>query len=148
MEPKVHILARAVIEDTRYFLLAHFRGAAHTFLPGGHVDPGEGLVTCLAREIREELGVVSQVGAYLGAVEHVWHDLAGSHYEINHCFAVSSPQLTRTAQVTSCEPALEFLWVHQSELDHYNLSPVPLRVLLTAWHPGAVGVWWASTVGT
>ena len=112
------------------------------------MDPGEGLVTCLAREIREELGVASHVGAYLGAVEHVWHDAAGAHYEINHCFEVSAPHLTRTAQVTSCEPALEFLWVHQSEFDRSNLSPVPLRALLTAWHQGAGSAWWASTMGT
>ena len=146
MKPKVHLLARAVITDAQYFLLAHFHSATHTFLPGGHVEPGEGLVACLAREICEELGVGSQIGPYLGAVEHLWHDAVGAHYEINHCFAVTSPQLTRTAQVTSCEPALEFLWVHASEFARYNLLPAPLRALLTHWHTGSAGVWWASTL--
>jgi 8-oxo-dGTP diphosphatase len=145
MKPKVHILAREVIEDTRYFLLAYFRYAVYTFLPCGHVDSGEGLVTCFRRDLRGELGVLSRVGTYLGAVEHVWHDVAGSHDEINQCFEVSSPHLTSMAQVTSCELTLEFLRVHQREFDRDDLQPAPFRALLTAEPHGSVGGWWVST---
>ena len=59
-------------------LLAQARGYAHTFLPGGHVEPGEGLRACLARELAEETGRVVEIGAFLGVVEHEWQDSSGA----------------------------------------------------------------------
>ena len=146
MNPTVHILARAVIEHERHFLLAHELGVSNTFLPGGHVEPGEGLVSCLRRELKEELGLDVAIGDYLGAVEHSWCDDHGANYEINHCFEVSSEHLSHASQVTSCEPHLEFIWVHESELDDYELMPEPFREILANWKRGGKGVWWASTL--
>lgn len=146
MSPNVHLLARAVIEDDRYFLLAHQIGASNTFLPGGHVEPGEGIRFGLLRELREELGMTAEVRGYIGAVEHSWHDEAGEQYEINHCFEVSSPQLSRGVQPLSHESHLEFIWVHVSELEEQNLLPVPMRRLLAGHRQSAFDPWWASTL--
>ena len=77
MDPRVHVLARAVIERGRHFLLAHQLGESNTFLPGGHVEPEEGLVSCLRRELQEEFGLDVTIGGYLGAVEHSWCDEKG-----------------------------------------------------------------------
>ena len=65
--PRFHMLGRAVIEDDRHFFLAHEISAANTFLPGGHLEPGETMQECLNRELLEEVGVTAEVGAYLGA---------------------------------------------------------------------------------
>jgi 8-oxo-dGTP pyrophosphatase MutT (NUDIX family) len=46
------------------FLVQH-KGYTTWCLPGGGIDPGEGLVQALKREIMEELGVEAQVGRML-----------------------------------------------------------------------------------
>lgn len=51
-----HLLTRAVIRRANRVLVVR-EGQTHTFLPGGHVEDGEGLRACLRRELREELGV-------------------------------------------------------------------------------------------
>ncbi|GMA17189.1 NUDIX domain-containing protein [Deinococcus metallilatus] len=66
---KTHLLARAVIQDAGHVLVAQARGFSHTFLPGGHIEPGEGMKAVLARELSEELGLSVEVSRFLGVVE-------------------------------------------------------------------------------
>lgn len=52
----------ALIRDARGRVFVHRRGRQRAFLPncwdivGGHVDPGEDLLTALSREVEEETG--------------------------------------------------------------------------------------------
>lgn len=56
---------RGVIrKDSQLFLVQH-QGYTTWCLPGGGIDPGEGLIQALKREIMEELGVEAQVGKLL-----------------------------------------------------------------------------------
>jgi ADP-ribose pyrophosphatase YjhB (NUDIX family) len=48
-------------------------------VPGGRLEPGETLAQCLAREIREETGVVAEIGALVCVVERIADD---HHYVI------------------------------------------------------------------
>lgn len=43
-------------------------------LPGGKVEDGESLASCLARELAEELGIQAEIGEELGAVRHDYGD--------------------------------------------------------------------------
>lgn len=56
--------------------------------PGGKREPGESLEECLAREVREELGIVIHVGEQLATVKHAY-----THFRITlhvyHCRHVS-----------------------------------------------------------
>ncbi len=123
-------------------MLVRADGNAHTFLPGGHVEDGEGLEGGLRRELREELGVEGTVGRYLGAVEHRWHCEGTPQYEINHCFTVDVPALAPETPPPAQEAYLTFEWVPIDALDDAALQPAPLRRLL----PGAEAPWWASTL--
>ena len=58
-----HITASAfVVDPTRTELLLIHHGKLNTWLqPGGHVDPGEGVVNAALREVEEETGVAGMV---------------------------------------------------------------------------------------
>ena len=143
--PTTHLLARAVIRRTDRVLVVRADGQPHTFLPGGHVEDGEGLEECLRRELREELGVDATVGPYRGVVEHRWHRDGTPQYELNHCFAVEASALPDTAPSAE-EGYLSFEWAPADALDAVDLQPAPLRRLLVYGGPNGAP-WWASTVG-
>ncbi|PQJ34815.1 DNA mismatch repair protein MutT [Salinibacter sp. 10B] len=140
-----HLLARAVIRRDDRVLVVQAKGQSHTFLPGGHVENGEGLTGCLRRELREELGVESIVGAYRGAVEHRWHRDGEPQYELNHCFAVEAPALPSGTAPAAQEGYLSFAWAPADALGEVHLQPAPLRTLL-AGESAAEAPWWASTM--
>lgn len=142
----IDVLVRAVIEDDGCFLIAHAKGAKNTFLPGGHVEAGEAMTLALVRELNEELGVATRVGGYLGAVEQAFEEAGVHHHAVNHCFAVSSPELRADRVPESREPHLEFFWVRPSQLEDRNLQPAPLCSLLSGDSTKAPATWWASTL--
>lgn len=141
-----HLLARAVIVDGRRLLLAHFHGADHTFLPGGHLEPGESLPAALRRELMEELQVRADIGNYLGALEHTWTEAGIRHFEVNHCFAVTVPEMSPAVKPRSYAEHLEFLWAPVQDLNVHNVQPVPLWTLVPRWLDGDRSPWWGSTL--
>ncbi|MFB6098321.1 MAG: NUDIX domain-containing protein [Salinibacter sp.] len=141
--PAVHLLARAVIRDDDHVLVVRADGQSHTFLPGGHREAGEGMTTCLRRELHEELGVDAQIDQYLGGVEHTWRRRGERQYEINHCFSVSAPTLRVGRSPKAQEGHLSFAWVAVSRLGAAALEPAPLRSLL---RKERAEPWWASTL--
>ncbi len=143
--PTTHLLARAVIRRNDHVLVVRADGQSHTFLPGGHVEDGEGLEGCLRRELKEELGVEAAVGAYRGAVEHRWQRNGDPQYELNHCFSVEAPALPSDTAPRAQEGYLSFEWVAADALGDVSLQPVPLRTLLSG-EPTPEAPWWASTM--
>ena len=83
--------------------------------PGGKIETDETLEECLAREIREELGVNIQVGAPFGVYRHAY-----THFRITlHAFF---------CELIEDEPkpieAAELAWVGSSELQLYPMGKV------------------------
>jgi 8-oxo-dGTP pyrophosphatase MutT (NUDIX family) len=143
---EIETLARGVLLDGEYVLLARCKGSAVTFLPGGHVHPGEGLVAALKRELREELDISCRVGPYLGAVEHSFTEEDGRHFEINHYFRVQGQGLKRSFDPISREEQLEFHWVHQRDLERRHLMPGPVREMVRRLIRGYDDIWWGTTL--
>jgi len=144
-----HILARALIlreyEGAHEVLLAQNVGKSHAFLPGGHVDPGEGLMHAVVRELDEEIGVSARVVAYLGAVEHQFLTEKGkSRYEVNHVFLTVLDEPLHEPR--SREAHLRFYWCPLTALEEHNLQPEPLRALIARHVAGDAAIWWGSTL--
>lgn len=147
MAPAIEIIVRAAVVAGGQLLLVRKAGAAHTFLPGGHIEAGESAPQALARELCEELGVEVQVGRFLGAVEHAWADHGGTVHEVNLVFAASAAALRGPAPISSREQHLEFSWQPLDRLADRNLQPWVLRDVLPGWIAGRRGSRWASTMG-
>ena len=82
--------------------------------PGGKLDAGETMELCLAREIREELGVTIEVGAKRMEISHQY---PGRTIRL-HCF---------DCRLVEGEPhPLEcagWKWVSPEELDRFSFPP-------------------------
>ncbi len=147
MTAQLHILTRVVVRRENKVLLAQAAGAANTFLPGGHLELGESLKTCLARELQEETGLEARIGHYLGLVEHTWEDDTGTNYELNHLFEASLPTLAAGENPPSLEAHLHFFWAGLDKLAEYGLEPYPLQHLLKRPAAGSAVIWASTLLG-
>lgn len=143
LKPPLHILARAVIRRGDDILLAQANGSPNTFLPGGHLEPGESLPHSLKRELWEEFGLEAEVGMYMGLVEHSWDQANVTNYELNHLFEVSLPTLAPGKVPLAQEAHLTFFWADVGELSAQGLEPYPLRHLLK---DGSASPLWNTTL--
>lgn len=122
------IIARAVIRRDGQLLLARQRTKSWSFLPGGHVEPGERVEAALVRELAEELGTEGKVAGFVGAVEHGYIDDGVTHHEINLVFEVSID----TPEPVSQEDHLEFHWLPLGQLADTDVRPGALKNALVA----------------
>ena len=88
--------------------------------PGGKQQPGEELVSCLQREIREELGVEVNVGEGLGVFRHAY-----THFRVTlHAFACT---LLNGAEPQALE-ASDLRWVSTSQLGEYPMGKIDRQI--------------------
>lgn len=111
----------AVIRDDDRFLLARQRDSERWSLIGGGIEPGEDPGTALLREVREELGVDSDIiGAYGGAtLEHVYPN--GDH--VGYVTVAYLCSLRTSSFLLDEDEELETRWAtlaELTELDHHE----------------------------
>ena len=143
---RFHYLVRGMHIAENSVLLAKEKGSANTFLPGGHIEFGEKAETALRREILEEVGKDSEIGSFIGAIEHMWPDTSLDNHELNLIFTVKIMDVSIERIPISQEPHLEFLWANIQELEKCNLLPSPLVNLIKTDSEPKPG-YWASTLG-
>jgi len=143
---KFHFRARALIVSNGLVLLAHRKGAANTYLPGGHIELGEGARKALEREIREEIGVTGVATDFLGVIEHAYMVGAIYHQEISLVFLVKASTLDSRIQPPAREPHLEFFWRGPADLERENPQPGPLVRLIRDYLEERKTPRWASTL--
>jgi 8-oxo-dGTP pyrophosphatase MutT (NUDIX family) len=99
------------------------------------------------REVQEEIGCSSEVGQFLGCVEHRWDDNGHEHYEINHVYRLTVTGLEPGRNPASQEAHLELFWSPIEELAKHNLMPGPLIELIARNQQSWPAAWWATTLG-
>ncbi len=141
----IEVITRGVCIVDGHLLLCHGRGHTNTYLPGGHIEKGESAATALRREIKEELGVAAQVGAFLGAVENQFEQKDRRIDEINLFFELTIPGLFPGSAVASAEYWLDFRWERLDNLDAAAFEPkCAVALLHSLAAPGRHTVGWGS----
>jgi A/G-specific adenine glycosylase len=88
--------------------------------PGGKMQPGEDLVSCLQREICEELGVEIDVGGALGIFRHAY-----THFRVTlHAFTCT---LRNGGEPQSLQ-VNDLRWLDPSELSGYPMGKIDRQI--------------------
>lgn len=119
----IETIARGVCVVDGKILLCKAKGGKTAYLPGGHIEFGETGRQALVREIKEELGLDSTTGAFLGVVENSFLQHGKPHAEINLVYELFIPEGGIKAQ----EDWIEFEWRPLFNLD--DLLPEAFRKL-------------------
>lgn len=65
MDKNILVKVRGVIISDNKLLIVKHKQSQFMALPGGHLEYGEDVLTCLKRELVEELGVMPEIGRLL-----------------------------------------------------------------------------------
>jgi 8-oxo-dGTP pyrophosphatase MutT (NUDIX family) len=125
----IETIARGVCVKDGRLLLCRAKGGKSTYLPGGHIEFGETGRAALVREVREELGVESSTGAFLGVLENSFMQNGKPHAEINLVYELNLSADADADSLRSCEDWIEFVWHDIKDLSSANLLPEGFRAL-------------------
>lgn len=88
--------------------------------PGGKIEPGETVETCIRRELQEELAIEVEVGDRLITIEHTY-----THFKVTlnvfHC-----SHLKGEPQPLECD---EIRWVEVSELEQFPFPKANIQII-------------------
>jgi len=117
------VVAAAVIERDGCFLVTkrqagvHLEG--HWEFPGGKREPGETIVACLLRELREELDIDVHVGDEIFTMSHTYPDRT-----VELHFFACAPSNEPRPQIGQ-----EMMWVRRDELASLSFPPADAELI-------------------
>ncbi len=129
------VIAAIIRKDRKVLLARRAPGqalAGKWEFPGGKLEPGESAGQCLARELREELGVDAKIGDYVAESTY--------SYEFGVIHLIAYEATVRTSEFRlRVHDALA--WVEASRLHEYELPPadVPIAAYLRTKATGQEG---------
>ena len=115
----IETVARGVCIHDGKVLLCRSKGGTTSYLPGGHIEFGETGREALVREVKEELGVGSTTGKFLGVVENTFMQKGQKHAEINLVYELKLDTITDQAR----EDWIEFVWWPVADIKNAHLLP-------------------------
>ncbi|MFG0276253.1 MAG: NUDIX hydrolase [Phycisphaerales bacterium] len=127
---RIEVIARGLAINGGRVLLCRSVKGGYTYLPGGHVEPGEAAGAALEREMLEETGLECRAGDLVCVHEERFSQQGAPRHELNLVFHMEHPPADT---VTSLEPAIAFEWVAIDALGEANLLPESMRVWVRAF---------------
>ena len=112
--------ARGLCIQDGKILLAYSKQDHFYFLPGGHVEFGEGARATLVREFFEEIGVLAKATHFVTVLENAYGEGEKKQHEFCLLFEV---EIEKGAECVSKEAHLEFHWVPFADLSTIKLLP-------------------------
>jgi 8-oxo-dGTP diphosphatase len=135
----IHIVTRGIIIKDNHILLArHPRNTSgYYYLPGGHVEHGEGAQHALLRELDEEIGGTFFVKRFLGCLEHTFTPAPGKRvchtHEYNFLFEIDAADLNASMRPAQKEEHVMFEWHSMANLPSTWVLPKPIVKLIPQW---------------
>ncbi len=118
--PRLGVSA-AVWRDGKVLLVQRAKPPAGIWaFPGGHVEPGEGLMEAAARELREETGLVATFTGLVGLYDVIRRDAAGElsvHYVIACYFGLADE-----GEPVAASDAAAVTWADPDRLGGFTLA--------------------------
>lgn len=141
-KPGIEPIARGLVRRGDCVLVCRNLEHGHCYLPGGHIEFGEGATDALAREFMEEAGLSVEVGALLAVAELRFHQRRRERHELGLVFHVKpgTPE-GFPENIASMESDIAFEWVPLSRLKEAHFKPAPLLEWLRTASERAPTAW-------
>lgn len=120
MKIYTEIIVRALIKNKNKVLLCKNIKKGHFYLPGGHLEANEDLISALKREFYEETGLYLKKVKFSGVLENFFCENSKNIHEINIIFKGE----INKKEIKSKEDNIEFFWIDIKKLKTIKILPV------------------------
>jgi ADP-ribose pyrophosphatase YjhB (NUDIX family) len=122
-----------VVEDGRALLVRRGKEPAKGVwsIPGGAVEPGETLGEAVRREIREETGLLVEVGDRLAVVERIFRDTRGKVKY--HYLLIDYRAVVTGGELRAGSDAADARFLTGDEIENMGLADTTLEVVRRAF---------------
>ncbi len=116
----IRVVAALILDENDRMLLVRKRGTVTFMQPGGKVEPGELLDDALARELREELGLLVDPAR----LDHLGRFVSEAANESDHLVEAEVYFLRSSAAVRPAAEIEELAWIELSNPEGMRLAPL------------------------
>jgi 8-oxo-dGTP pyrophosphatase MutT (NUDIX family) len=112
-----------ILDDMGRLLLVHRTDNGLWALPGGGVDPGESVSDAVAREVKEETGIVVKVRQLTGVYTNPHHVMAYDDGEVRQQFSLCFRADFVGGEVQTSAETSEVRFIDPNDLDQLEIHP-------------------------